>query len=71
MYESSAYSKVYSTSAVIAGYATTGPQTMTFRYFAQNGGTAEKPFLVYNPNSSDQNRIGQTCSVYTVWEIGP
>lgn len=54
MYDENPYSKAYSASAVISGYATTGPQTMTFRYFAQNGGTAEKPFIVYNPNATDE-----------------
>lgn len=33
MYGQTVYSKIYSTSAVIAGHATTGPQTMVFRYF--------------------------------------
>ncbi|MCP4136755.1 MAG: hypothetical protein GY754_37645 [bacterium] len=71
MYESSHYSKIYSTTAVIAGHGTTGDQNLKFRYYANNNRSAESPFVYYNPNSSDDSRIGQTRSVYIVWEIEP
>lgn len=57
--------------AVISGHSTTGPQTLTFRYYAVNGDTGNRPFVNYNPNASDDARLAQTCSVYTVWEIAP
>lgn len=57
--------------AIISGHATTGNQTMTFRYYVVNGDTGNRPFNVHNPNATDDARLGQTCSVYTVWEIAP
>lgn len=71
MYEQNIHSKIYSTKAIVAGHATTGPQTLVFRYFTQSGAGGNRPFQVYNPNASDDNRMGQTQSVYTVWEIEP
>ena len=71
MYTPDDHGKVFPTSAVITGHTTTGSQTMVFRYFTQNGGGGNMPFTVYNPNSTDDARLGQTKSVYTVWEIEP
>lgn len=70
MYDENPYGKTQPTSAVISGYATTGPQTMTFRYYSI-AASADRPFVVYNPNASDDTRLAQTCSTYTVWEIAP
>ncbi len=64
-------SVVIPTTAVISGHSTTGSQTMVFRYFSQDGSAGDKPFVVYNPNSIDDPRLGQTKSIYTVWEIEP
>lgn len=61
---------VVPTTVVIAGHTTTGPQTLVFRYFA-NDSITTPPFYVYNPNATDYPSLGQTCSVYTVWEISP
>lgn len=58
-----------SLNAVIFGHTTIGTQTLTFRYFTQNGETVQKPFEVYNPNATDDNKLGATESVYAVWEI--
>jgi hypothetical protein len=55
----------------ISGYTTTGLQIPTFRYFTQNSETCNAPFDVYNPNSTDDPRLAQTKSTYTVWEILP
>lgn len=71
MYAVGTHGKVYPTRAIIAGHATTGPQTLVFRYFTQDGSNGNMPFTVYNPNQSDDARIGQTSSVYVVWEIEP
>jgi len=56
------------TSTVIAGVAATGNLPLVFRYFSNSGG-ANRPFIVYNPNSADDSRLSQTRSVYTVFEI--
>jgi hypothetical protein len=71
MYGQTAYSKIYSTSAVISGHTTTGAQTLEFRYYAANGGGGNRPFQVYNPNGADEGRMAQTQSVYVVWELQP
>jgi hypothetical protein len=69
MYEQNSHGKVFPTKALITGDTTTGSQTMVFRFYSQDGGTGERPFNVYNPNSTDDSRFGQTCSVYVVTEI--
>ncbi len=71
MYDNTYYSRIYSTSAIITGHGTTGQQRLKFRYYANNNGPAERPFIYYNPNSSDNVRMNQTKSVYIVWEIEP
>ena len=64
-------SRLFPSYALVEGHTTTGSQTLQFRYFTASGDTGHKPFLVYNPNSMDDNHLGQTQSVYTVWEIEP
>lgn len=71
MYGQTAHSKIYGTRVLMTGHTTTGVQDLVFRYFTQNGSGVDSPFLVYNPNSTDDGRLGQTQSVYTVWEIEP
>ena len=66
-----AYAITIPTTAVIAGQTTTGSQTMVFRFYAANGSNAESPFTVYNPNGSDNGRLGQSCSTYIVTEVEP
>ncbi|MBI4569808.1 MAG: hypothetical protein HY719_15555 [Planctomycetes bacterium] len=68
---SSLHGRVYPTTVVIAGHTTTGPQTLVFRYFSQDASGGNKPFMVYNPNSSDDARLGQTRSIYVIWEVEP
>jgi hypothetical protein len=70
-YTSFNHSIVIPTRAVIAGHTTTGPQIMTFRYYTVDGSTGSRPFGVYNPNSTDDSRLGQTRSVYVIWEFEP
>lgn len=70
MYDENNFGKVMPTSAVIAGHTTTGSQTLVFRYYS-NMGSAERPFLIYNPSNLDDPRSGQTSSVYIVWEVEP
>ncbi|MCP4137012.1 MAG: hypothetical protein GY754_38950 [bacterium] len=71
MYEATSNSRIYSTTAVISGHGTTGLQRLTFRYYAENDASGNRPFSVYNPNKDDDARLGQTKSVYTIWEIEP
>jgi hypothetical protein len=71
MYEANVHSKLFPTKVIISGHATTGPQTLVFRFFAANASGGERPFNVYNPNGADDARLGQTQSVYTVTEIEP
>jgi len=56
------------TSVTISGHTTTGSQTMVFRFYT-NSGVSETPFTIYNPNSTDSARYGQTSSVFTVTEV--
>jgi hypothetical protein len=44
---------------------------MKFRYFVINTDCGSRPFLIYNPNASEDPRLAQTQSVYTIWEIEP
>ncbi len=55
--------------AIIEGHTTTGPQSIVMRYYSADGATTNKPYSVYNPNSTDDNRIGQTSSVFVIWEV--
>lgn len=71
MYDDTPHGKVFPTAAVITGHTTTGAQTLTFRYRSNNGATGEQPYTVHNPNSTDDARLGQTCSVYWVTEVEP
>ena len=67
-YQNNTLGRVLSTSAVISGHTTTGSQTMVFRYYSVNG-SANKPFQVYNPNASDDARLAQSSSMFTVTEV--
>lgn len=71
MYHGLVFSHVFPTTAVISGHTTTGPQDLVFRYFDYSGGATNRPFEWYNPNNLNDGRIGQTKSVYIVWEIEP
>ena len=67
-YQNNVLGRVLSTSAAIVGHTTTGSQTMVFRYYSVNSGN-NMPFQVYNPNASDDPRLAQTSSVFTVTEV--
>ena len=67
-YQNNTLGRVLSTAAVISGHTTTGSQTMVFRYYSVNG-TTNKPFDVYNPNASDDPRLAQTSSLFSVTEV--
>lgn len=69
MYDENNFGKLFPTTAVIAGHTTTGPQTLVFRFFNNNGSPGCIPFTIYNPNSIDDTRVGQTSSVYIIWEV--
>ena len=69
MYSDNTASKIYTTTAVFYDHTETGLQILTFRYFTVNGNTTHRPFNVYNPNSTDDARLDQTCSRYIIWEI--
>ena len=68
-YNSNAYGRSLSTQAVITGDTTTGTQNLVFRYYAGDGTGSHKPFTVYNINATDDARLGQTNSVYTIFEV--
>ena len=67
-YQNNNEGRVVSTSALIVGHTTTGSQTMVFRYYSVNSGQ-NKPFQIYNPNASDDARLAQSSSVFTVTEV--
>ena len=75
-YSASGHSKIYTTTARI-DTALTGTHDLVFRYYDSVGNGGEAPFSWYNPNSvsstndGGQDRLGQTQSVYVVWEIEP
>ncbi len=68
-YTAQQYSVVVPTRAVMTGVPA-GSNVLTLRYFDYSG-NSDKPFNVYNPNSTDDPRFGQTQSVFYIWEIGP
>jgi hypothetical protein len=70
-YIGTTHSVVIPTRAVLSGHTTTGPQIMTFRFFSADNSTGSRPFGIYNPNSTDDSRLWQTHSVYTIWEMEP
>jgi len=55
----------------ITGHTTTGAQTLSFRFFVANSGVGNRPFVVLNPNSSDDARYNQTESYAIVLEVEP
>jgi hypothetical protein len=65
------FSVIFPTNAIIVGHTTTGNQNLVFRYFPQNNQIGNIPFKYYNPNTTLNGRIGQTSSVYIVYEIEP
>ena len=67
-YQNNTHGRIFPTSAVIVGHTTTGSQTMVFRYYSVNSGQ-NKSFQIYNPNATDDSRLAQTTSVFTVTEV--
>jgi len=62
-------SMTISTTAVIVGHTTTGPQTLAFKY---KSAASSRPFATYNPDSTDDANFGNgTQAVFLVWEIEP
>jgi len=68
-YNGNAYGRSLSTQAVITGDTTTGTQNLVFRYYTATGTGTHRPFLVYNINATDDSRLGQTNSVFTIFEV--
>jgi len=62
------HSRLYPTSAVIETDFV-GSQMMELWYYTKNDQAGNHPFTYYNPNSGVEERLGQTKSVYFVWEI--
>jgi len=54
---------------LLTGYTTTGAQNFTVSNYAANSGAGNGWTNVMNPNSSDDNRLNQTESSVTVWEL--
>jgi hypothetical protein len=71
MYDNTVHGRVYPTFAYITGHTTTGAQSLRFIYQDMTNSSGQRPFLTYNPNATDDNRLSQTASVYVVWEIEP
>lgn len=64
------WGQAHSTFAAIPGpLPSVDSQELVFEYQAFNGDTNNRPFSVYNPNSTDEPRLGQTKSVFVVTEI--
>ena len=55
----------------ITGHTTTGSQTLSFLFFAANSGVGNRPFVILNPNSSDDARHNQQTSYAVVLEVEP
>lgn len=71
-YTASGYMKIYHCNTAIANNTQTGTINFGVGYRANNGSTGEKPFDgVWNPSSSDDSRLGQTGSIFLVWEVMP
>jgi len=69
MYDEKGYSKIYPTTAVIRNHTVTGYQNLKLLYFNDDGSGGHRPVYTYNPNSTDHVHLGQTKSVYTIYEI--
>ena len=69
MYDENGLSKIYPTTAVIRNHTTIGFQSLKLSYYNNDGSGGYRPIYVYNPNSTDHAHLGQTRSVYTVYEI--
>ena len=54
---------------LLTGYTTTGAQNFTVSNYAANAQSGNGWTNVMNPNSSDDNRLNQTESSVTVWEL--
>jgi len=62
-------SMTISTTAVIVGHTTTGPQTLELKY---KSASASRPFATYNPTSADDANFGSgTQAVFLIWEVEP
>jgi len=64
----SGYGRPVPCMAIITGHLQTGVQKLSLQW-----NPAVAPFLFLNPNKLDHPNFydGQTCSVYTVWELLP
>lgn len=71
-YTASAYYKIYHCCSAIANNTQTGTIGFGVGFRANNGSSNERPFDYYwNPNSNDDNRIGQSGSMFIVTEVMP
>jgi hypothetical protein len=52
----------------ITGHTTTGAQAFTIGWNMDNG-ASDRPFVTFNPNSTEDARYGQTYSTMLIWEI--
>jgi len=69
IYGAGVYAKTIGTHAVITGHTTTGAQDLVFRFYSQGGATNDRPFLTYNPNGTDSVNMGQSNSIFTIFEV--
>mgnify|MGYP003320866354 CR=1 FL=1 len=71
-YTASSYLKIYHVNTAITNNTQTGTIGFGVGFRANNGGSNERPFdSWWNPSSSDDNRLGQSGSIFLVWEIMP
>ena len=70
-FDSSNTIKMAPIGVAITGHTTTGAQTLSFLFFAANSAVGNRPFVILNPNSSDEARNNQHTSYAVVLEVEP
>jgi len=70
IYESSQHVKLGVINGSIHNYTTTGSQSFNIGYHS-NGAVGDRPFVVWNPNTTDDGRLTQAVSSLTIMEVEP
>ena len=68
VYIAGSYTKPAFGSIFITGASSTGNKTVDIKYTSENSANA-RPFVTFNPNATDDARLGQTTSYATVSEF--
>ena len=67
-YVGGAYSHFCGVAGRLSGHTTTGSQDFKVEYFSDNS-TGVRPFVVVNPNSTDDSRMNQQISHLVIMEV--